>query len=314
MRLFVAVLVMLCVPQLAISRPWCSASGLNPTERTICGNAVLRNLDAELATAYRSAKARNKDYGQLYWLRNERDACGYRVSCIEHQYVSRINILRNRAARVIVENSRPWCSASRLNPTERTICATSYLRDYDATLQFVYGQARARNQDYGQLDWLRNQRDACGTNSGCISARYQERIATLRQRLTPYRSVTPPRGSSSCSRDDRNVMKAVCIIGAVGHHACASKLADELGAGALQGAGAGAVCSAAISGMQNGSIDPDAMGLSIVSGFLSGAGDSLLGSDDPFEQGFGVLLKLGAIGTSVVSVVDCLNNVDRVCR
>lgn len=302
------------VPEQLEARPWCSASGLNATERTICQHDNLRRLDAELLAAYGQAKARNKDYGQLYWLRQERDACRYNRGCIERQYISRISVLRNRSARIITRNSRPWCSASRLNLTEQTICNSSRLSDLDATLQLTYEQARARGLQSGQLSWLRNERDRCGSRINCIENTYTSRIAVLRNRLKPYRSVSNTTGNSSCNRSRVNELKAVCVIAAVGERACASKLADELGAGAFTSASAGGVCGAAATGIANGSIDPNALGLSVASGFMDGLGDSLLDSDDGASRFFGVLFKIGSVATSVVAVSDCFDKAERLCR
>src|ERR687896_15271 len=64
---------------------------------------------------------------------------------------------------------RPWCSAERLNPTERSICADRDLSRLDALLELVYGRTTARDDDDAQLAWLRSERDACGTDSLCIA-------------------------------------------------------------------------------------------------------------------------------------------------
>lgn len=72
---------------------------------------------------------------------------------------------------------RPWCSAERLNPTERSICADHNLLRFDALLELVYGQTIAH--DDAQLAWLRFERDACGTDSLCIARAYSARIGRL---------------------------------------------------------------------------------------------------------------------------------------
>ncbi|MDF0599886.1 hypothetical protein P1J78_03985 [Psychromarinibacter sp. C21-152] len=80
-------------------RPWCNAGRLNLTERTVCGNAMLRDLDAELQYVHDLAAARGEAYGQATWLRQGRDACGGSVSCIEYAYRGRISVLRERLAK-----------------------------------------------------------------------------------------------------------------------------------------------------------------------------------------------------------------------
>ncbi|WP_171060756.1 lysozyme inhibitor LprI family protein [Poseidonocella sp. HB161398] len=74
---------------------------------------------------------------------------------------------------------RPWCSASRLNPTERAICANRRLARLDAELEAAYGQARAPAGDSEQAAWL-SRRNACGTDPSCIARLYGERLAELR--------------------------------------------------------------------------------------------------------------------------------------
>ncbi len=76
---------------------------------------------------------------------------------------------------------RPWCDARRLNPTERTICASRDLSRFDALLELVYGRAAASQADAAQLGWLRAERDSCGTDILCIAVAYADRIEELNQ-------------------------------------------------------------------------------------------------------------------------------------
>jgi len=327
-----------CIYLLAFSnqsfaRPWCSSERLNITEATICNNSELRELDAQLAQVYGTAKAHDKDYGQLDWLKNRRNTCKANFSCIISEYRSRIAVLLERVGVNDTPNARPWCSASRLNLTESTICNTSYLRDFDAELQVAYGQARARKEDFGQLYWLRKERDACGLDESCIAQAYQSRIYVLRNRMQKYRIVSTNNISDQssvrtrtsigtlsstttrkCSDNQLNELKAVCVISAVGEHACSSTLYKELPSGALTSAGASGVCAAATSHLIDGSIDPSILGLSMASGFLSGMGDSLLESDDSFSAFFGVVFKIGSLAMTAVSIGECFDNVERICR
>jgi uncharacterized protein len=315
------------------ARSWCSSAKLNITEQTICNNLELRELDAQLAQVYSTAKAHNEDSKQLDWLKNYRNACYGNINCIAQEYRNRIAILKGRIDFVYAENSRPWCSASRLNTTEKTICKTSYLRDLDAELQLVYGQARARKEDSGQIDWLRKERNACGSNESCISQAYRDRLSTLLNRMQKYQVTSINRNHSSyqepalsynanapntttrrCSDTHLNELKAVCVISAVGEHACSSKLSEELPSSALSSATASGVCTAAAGHLIDGSIDPRALGLSVASGFLSGAGDPLLKSDDSFSAFFGVVFKIGSFAMTAVSINECFQNAERVCR
>ena len=74
-------------------RPWCGSARLNATERTICSEDTLANLDAALAAIYGNLLARDGDHAQTSWLRQDRDACGADTLCIADAYVRRIMAL-----------------------------------------------------------------------------------------------------------------------------------------------------------------------------------------------------------------------------
>jgi len=305
--------------------PWCDSERLNPTEATICNNEELKMLDTKLAQVYGQARATDKDYDQRDWLKSRRDTCGTNVRCIAQEYKSRIAVLSERIGSSQVFNSRPWCMASRLNITERTICNSSYLRDLDASLQIAYGQARARQEDSGQHDWLRHERNACGSNETCIAETYRERISVLRGRLDKYRLASEigfgnqpasiassPR--SKCSENHLLQLKAVCVISAVGEQGCSSALYDQLPSGAISSTGASTVCAVAAGHLADGSIDPTALGLSVASGYLNGAGDSLLASDKYGDVFVGVILKLGSLAMTATSIGRCFDNANQLCQ
>jgi len=300
------------------ARPWCNSKNLNITEKTICNSSELRNLDAELEQAYGKAAARSQDYGQLGWLKHRRNTCKSDKNCIASEYRSRISTLLERTDLNNSSNSRPWCSASRLNLTEHTICQSSYLRDLDAKLQVAYGQARAKKEDSGQNYWLRKQRNACRDDESCIASEYQSRISILQNRLQEYRfsntATTERTTHKRCSENQLSELKAVCVISAVGEHACSSKLTDKLSSGVLANMSASGICSAAASHLIDGSIDPSMLGLSMASGFLDGVGNSLLESNDLFGTFTGVLFKLGSVAMSATSVNNCFENAENACR
>lgn len=85
-------------PQLL--RPWCGSSGLNATERTICGDAYLAGLDAELGRAYGAQTGRSTDAQQRVWLTGTRNACGSDSACIARVVQERIAYLGAPAASV----------------------------------------------------------------------------------------------------------------------------------------------------------------------------------------------------------------------
>ncbi len=82
---------------------------------------------------------------------------------------------------------RPWCTSARLNPTESTICANGYLADLDEELEQVYTRVKTSTITRQQRDWLKNTRDACGTQGWCIETAYEQRIAALRSGVRQLR-------------------------------------------------------------------------------------------------------------------------------
>ncbi|WP_342343726.1 hypothetical protein [Martelella limonii] len=78
----------------------CSASGLTPNEKTICGNLTLNDDDVKMATMYTMLKglfamgvSGNMADDQKAWLQT-REACGTDVSCTEKAYDTRIDQLQ----------------------------------------------------------------------------------------------------------------------------------------------------------------------------------------------------------------------------
>jgi uncharacterized protein len=89
-------------------------------------------------------------------------------------------LLSRRRAQALDEMTpRSWCNAARLNPTEQTICGHRDLSRLDALLELVYGRAAAPSEVRAQVDWLRLERDACGTDHLCIAQAYAARIGQL---------------------------------------------------------------------------------------------------------------------------------------
>lgn len=177
------ILALIAFSSAAEAQSWCSSSRLNPTERTICNDRILGELDAELGALFARVGA-GRRAEQNAWLRNERDACGTDIICIEDAYIDRIDVLSGRSpAAPLAAQRRPWCGAAWLNPTEATICSDDTLADLDAAMEAVYGALRADPGDQSQIAWLREDRDGCGTDISCISASYLRRIIVLGGRL-----------------------------------------------------------------------------------------------------------------------------------
>ena len=79
---------------------------------------------------------------------------------------------------------RPWCTSNRLNATEAAICASPYLAGLDEEMTQLYWQRDASSINASQVNWLKNQRNACGSNESCIANAYNQRIAFLKTPTT----------------------------------------------------------------------------------------------------------------------------------
>ena len=172
----------LALPLPAAAQSWCAGTSLNPTERAICSDPVLGNLDAEMSDLWASAARGGAERGdQNAWRTEVRDACGYDVFCIEEAYHGRIDVLTGYDSQ-FGEMRLPWCSAGTLNEAERAICSDDRLADLDAAMAAVYGAARASEEDWQQQDWIA-ERNACGADQACLGAAYLTRIVELGGRL-----------------------------------------------------------------------------------------------------------------------------------
>ena len=85
------------------------------------------------------------------------------------------------------ESPPPWCSeGGSKNDAERTICRTRSLWHLDDTLNMSYAFAMDRLPPSqkrilvsSQADWLRETRNPCGSDVGCLTEAYQNRMNTL---------------------------------------------------------------------------------------------------------------------------------------
>jgi TPR repeat protein len=81
-----------------------------------------------------------------------------------------------------IQNTMPsWCRSSRLNRTEHAICADETLGSLDLKLAEIYGNAKAKDKDKIQKEWLKK-RNRCKSDISCIKTAYEERIAQLNEK------------------------------------------------------------------------------------------------------------------------------------
>jgi len=134
--------------------------------------------------------------GRYFYLTKMRSTCwkgtnrkGVKIICNSNKTVCKTRSELSAFARTgkdrYADYSRPsWCRSSHLNATERTICSHPSLGRLDQELARVYGSAKARGDDMGQKQWLRNERNRCGTRVSCLREAYEERIASLKQKAS----------------------------------------------------------------------------------------------------------------------------------
>lgn len=103
---------------------------------------------------------------------------------------------------------RPWCSSSRLNPTEAMICGDRYLAGLDAELDRAYANPVRSVSASSQGAWRTGTRDRCGTDTSCISRAVIDRIAYLK---TPATSSGSSSGVAT-TRSGNYELSSSCYI------------------------------------------------------------------------------------------------------
>jgi uncharacterized protein len=172
----------------------CRAASL-PAEIAICADAELAGLDNRLASQFsaslggRSAgSAAAISAGQLRWLQ-DRNACGANRDCIANSYRARLQQLTQLGVGAEVASAGGPsfnCRAASL-PAEVAICADAELSSLDSQLASQFSASLAGSSagsaatiSAEQLRWLQ-QRNACGSNQGCIANSYRARLQRLTQ-------------------------------------------------------------------------------------------------------------------------------------
>lgn len=101
-------------------------------------------------------------------------------------------------------HAQSWCSANKLNATERTICSNSKLGALDRKIVDLYGSGKIRGKKDWQLSWLRD-RNSCGTDEHCIERSYRAGIATLEESVASQSSsVVQSRRPDQIHKQERN--------------------------------------------------------------------------------------------------------------
>ncbi|MCW2248762.1 uncharacterized protein M2352_004422 [Azospirillum fermentarium] len=133
--------------------------------------------------------------------------------------------------------------------------------------------------------------------------------------VQPAVSYRPPSVSHRCAPAEISKRQALCYVALVGETACQSFLETKSESNViLTGGAAAAVCSAASSGLQNGTIDLDAVLGSAFRGALSGIGTAMLHQDnDPITRIIGAFVKFSVVSYDVSMAIDCARAVERQC-
>jgi uncharacterized protein len=171
---------------------------LNNSERSVCKDGDLAEIDSILAKNYKAL--RSADIGesreklihdQREWVKRRNECQGYK-GCILDAYRKRINEVCNNYPAVsgsepYCNNPYPFASFDCSNPnilglSERTICRYENLSGYDSTLVRNYKALQAA--DIGELrneltrdqdEWLKR-RNECKESYDCLLGVYRERV------------------------------------------------------------------------------------------------------------------------------------------
>ncbi|KAF0675283.1 hypothetical protein [Profundibacterium mesophilum] len=103
-------------------------------------------------------------------------------------------------------SAQDWCGAGGLNSTERAICGDAVLGALDAELNRVFDDSGMDAPR--QARWLRQTRDACGSDIFCIERAYRDRIAALLQ--SPADRVDPDRRPWCSAASLNEAERAIC--------------------------------------------------------------------------------------------------------
>lgn len=102
-------------------------------------------------------------------------------------------------------SAQSWCSATTLNPTEQTICASPFLGELDALLGTAYTTSTIVNKRATQRTWLQA-RNACARDTVCISDAYLSRIAVLQAAApAPVALLRPWCGASTLNSTEQTI-------------------------------------------------------------------------------------------------------------
>nr|WP_295837937.1 lysozyme inhibitor LprI family protein [uncultured Azospirillum sp.] len=127
---------------------------------------------------------------------------------------------------------------------------------------------------------------------------------------------TSPSGNRRrCSSDEILNKQAICFVALAGEAACQHLLGEKSEAGVvLTSVATSAICTAASSGLQNGTINADAVLASMVKGGISGVGSAMMHQDNDFlTRAVGAFLKYNVVLYEFSEAIDCARNVERQC-
>lgn len=105
-----------------------------------------------------------------------------------------------------------WCSASRLNPTESTICSDPYLAGLDSDLNAAYSRPARSVTSQNQGAWRTGTRDACGADASCIARVVLDRISYLRSPAPSGGSTGGSSGGSTGTVPGNYELSSSCYI------------------------------------------------------------------------------------------------------
>ncbi|CAO3458258.1 lysozyme inhibitor LprI family protein [Azospirillum largimobile] len=127
---------------------------------------------------------------------------------------------------------------------------------------------------------------------------------------------SPSGNRRGCSSNEILNKQAICFVALAGETACQHLLGEKSEAGViLTSVATSALCSAASSGLQNGTIDADAVLGSMVKGGIAGVGSAMMHEDNNFlVRAVGAFMKYNVVLYEFSEAIDCARNVERQCR
>ncbi|MCL2284310.1 MAG: hypothetical protein FWC26_13420 [Fibromonadales bacterium] len=183
MKKFTLLLALLSVVAFAYNKPIKASfncdSASTPTEKAVCSDAELANLDVQLEKAYSivfHTFGQGSNVKQKKWI-NGLSSCFSDVKCLKDAYKARIKELNAKRPKLSFDCANPN------TPTKETVCLNSDLTGLDIKLNMIYlyvlcGFEENEIIKQDQRKWL-NELSTCFSDVKCLKDAYKARTSEL---------------------------------------------------------------------------------------------------------------------------------------